>query len=266
MSRFHNEIRNALSDVIRAVHQTPVSLALAWNDVNSRYNRSRLGVFWASLSLLIFAGALGPIYAKILNVEIREYMIHLILGFIIWSYISSLIMDCGKEFIKSTNYLVSFRLSYFSLLMRVVWRNLIVLTYQMLVFVIVALMLQQKVSIVWLIAPLALILITLNALWMGVLMSVFATRYRDLSELMNNIFRLVFFITPIIWMPSLRPELALVAELNPFHHLLEIFREPLLYSSLSSNSWIIALIMAVGGWTIAFLVFARYRTRIAFWI
>ena len=266
MSRFQSDIQNAVRDVVKAADHWPVSVALGWNDVKNRYNRSRLGVFWASLSMLIFVGALGPIYARLIGVEVREYMIHLLLGFIVWSYISSLIMESGREFINSISYLTSFQLSYFSLLLRVVWRNLVVFGYQMLVFVFFALLLKQQISMTWLLAPIALLLITLNALWMGLLMSIFATRFRDFSELMNNILRLVFFITPIIWMPRLSPELLLVAELNPFYHLLEIFRKPLLHAQVDNINWLIAVIMAVVGWLVAFPIFARYRSRIAFWL
>ena len=266
MSRFSTEIQKAVLDVSKAFELRAVSLALGWNDVKSRYNRSRLGAFWASLSILIFVCALGPIYARLIGAEVREYMIHLLLGFIVWNYVSSIIMDSGREFIASASYLSSFQLSYFSLLFRVVWRNLVVLAYQMLVFVLFALMLKQPISFAWLLAPFALLLTTLSALWMGLLMSVLATRFRDLSELMNNILRLVFFLTPIIWMPRLNPELLIVAELNPFYHLLEIFREPLLHSQINPHSWIISMIIAIVGWLVAFPVFARYRARIAFWL
>jgi ABC-type polysaccharide/polyol phosphate export permease len=117
-----------------------------------------------------------------------------------------------------------------------------------------------------LLAPLALVLITFNALWMGLIMSVLATRFRDLSELVNNVLRLVFFITPVIWMPSLNEDLALVANLNPFYHLLELFREPLLMNSINQLSISVSLGMALVGWPIAFYLFVRCRSKIAFWL
>ncbi len=266
MANVKNDIERALGDVAQAFAQWSICTALGWNDVKSRYNRSKLGALWASLSILIFVSAIGPIYASLSGVGLREYMLHLLLGFIVWNYISGIVMESGREFINSANYLISFQLGYFTLLFRVVWRNLIVLTYQMMVFLLFVIIFQQPLNSVWLLAPIALVLITLNALWMGLLMSVFATRYRDLSELMNNIFRLVFFVTPIIWMPQLNSDLNLIANLNPFFHLLEVFREPLLNGSVTGLSWLIACLMPLLGGFIAFLVFAKYRSRIAFWL
>ncbi len=259
-------IKNALNDLSLALSKRDVWMALGWNDVKNRYNRSRFGALWASLSILIFVSALGPVYARIMGVELRVYLLHLLLGFAIWSYALAIVMECGREFTNSASYLVSFQLSYFTLLLRVVWRNIVVLAFQMLVFLLFAMLLQTSIGLIWGVIPVALLVVTLNALWMGVLMAVFATRFRDFSELMNNVLRLVFFITPIIWMPSLNADLALIADLNPFFHLIEIFREPLISGTINARSWIISIVMLVVGWGVAFPVFARYRSRIAFWL
>jgi ABC-type polysaccharide/polyol phosphate export permease len=258
--------KKAVDDISLAIESKSIWMSLGWNDIQGRYNRSKLGVLWSGLSLLIFVGALAPVYSKLMGLDLREYVIHLSLGFIVWNYVSAIILDSGSEFIRSANYLVSFRLSYFTLLFRVVWRNLIVLMYQMSVFIFFAVLLQHPLGVFGLFAPLALILITLNALWMGLVMSVLATRFRDLSELVNNVLRLVFFITPVIWVPSLNVDLALVANLNPFYHLLELFREPLLINSVNQLSIVVSLGMALVGSIFAFFLFARYRSKIAFWL
>lgn len=266
MSRVKVDTRNAWQDLSSALQQRGLWMALGWNDVKTRYHRSRLGIFWAGLSLLIFVGAIGPIYASLSDVSLREYIMHLLLGFIVWNYVSGIISECSREFVNATNYLVSFQLSYFTLLLRVVWRNMVVLAYQMMVFILFALILQHTPQWQWLMIPLSLLLITINALWMGLLISVFATRYRDLGELLNNLLRLIFFVTPIIWMPSFDPGLQTIADLNPFYHLIEIFRAPLSGGSIALLSWVVVLIMPLAGWLLAFPIFARYRSRIAFWL
>ncbi len=259
-------IREAIDDVLLAVERRNVWVSLGWNDIQGRYNRSKLGVFWTGLSLLIFVSALGPIYSTLMGIALREYIIHLTLGFIVWNYVSSIILESGGEFSRSANYLVSFRLSYFTLLFRVVWRNFIILVFQMMVFFLLAFFFEHSFSWPWLFALGSLLLITINALWMAVVMSVLATRFRDLSELMNNVLRLVFFITPVIWVPAQNVELALVANLNPFYHLLEVFRAPLLMGDIAPLSVSIGLLMSLVGWPIAFLIFARCRSKIAFWL
>ena len=256
----------ALDDLGKAFSKAPVWLALGWNDVQGRYNRSKLGVFWASISVLIFVSALGSIYSSLFEIELRAYMLHFILGLVIWNYVSGIILESGREFINAADYLVAFQLGYFTLLFRVIWRNFVVFLYQMLVFVLLAIYFGQAPTLVWLIVPVALLVISLNALWMGLLMSIFATRFRDLSELMNNVFRLLFFITPIMWMPGMKTELKSIVELNPFFHMIELFREPLFSSSVSSDSWVTSIVLCLFGWVVAFPLFVKFRTRLAFWL
>ncbi len=266
MISFQREIVSALDDFNQGVKNRHIWSELGLNDVRNRYSRSKLGAIWAGLSILIFVCALGPVYATLMGVELRVYMIHLLLGFIVWNFASSVILESGSEFINSANYLISFQLSYSTLLLRVVWRNLIVVGYQMLVFVLIALLLRQPLGISWLILPVSIVLVSLNMLWLGLLVGVFATRFRDLAEVVNNVLRLAFFVTPIIWIPDLNSSLASVANLNPFYHLIELVRAPLLLNSLPLNSWLIFLGLLCGGWVIALLVFAKCRSRIAFWI
>ncbi len=255
-----------MNDVFLAVKEKSIWMALGWNDVRSRYHRSKLGVLWANVSLMILVLALGPVYSKIVSVPIDEYMVHLLVGFVVWNFVSSVISESGREFVASTPYLVSFQLSYFTLLMRVVWRNLIVFSYQFIGFALLAIFFGRVPQVVWLIAPLALLLITLNVMWIGLLLAILATRYRDLDELMNNIIRLVFFVTPIIWVAESSSDLYFIATINPFFHMIEIFRAPLVSADLAMDSWKVMMTMCFCGWAIALPVFVRYRRRIAFWL
>ena len=266
MPNAKTDLNNAFKDISQAFVNRSIWMALGWNDVRSRYHRSKLGVFWAGFSTLIFVSALGPIYASLMNVELSDYLMHLLLGFAVWTYISGIITECGRAYTSSAEVLSSFQLTYFTLLLRVVWRNLVVFGYQMGVFVLFVVILQHPLSVNWTIVPLALFIITLNALWMGLIISVITTRFRDLDELLNNIMRLIFFVTPIIWIPQFKSDLAMFADANPFFHLIEVFREPLMSGNISSNSWLVAVVMCVIGWLVAIPLFAKYRSRIAFWL
>lgn len=266
MRRDTRYLSAAVGDLSLALKSRSLWMALGWNDIRTRYHRSRLGAFWASLSILIFVSALGPIYSKLMGISLREYTTHLMLGLMLWNYISSIVLESGREYINATSYLVSFRLSYFTLLLRVVWRNLVVFLYQFMVFVGIALVLKLPITFYWAVAPFALLAITLVALSMALLMSVFATRYRDLSELINNVLRLVFFVTPIMWIPQPNSPLKVVADLNPFYHLIEVFRGPVLTGIIDGQSWLIVTSMLLVGWLLAFPIFALFRSRIAFWL
>ena len=109
-------------------------------------------------------------------------------------------------------------------------------------------------------------LLCLNGIWAGLLLGIVSARFRDVPPVVSSIVRICFFVTPIIWMPELVPARALVLEANPFFHLVEVVRAPLLGQAPGLESWIAVLLITCAGWLVTFAFFRRYRRRIAYWV
>ena len=58
----------------------------------------------------------------------------------------------------------------------------------------------------------------------------------------------------------------LILEINPFFHMLEVIREPILGAAPGMSSWIYLSVMAVVGWAFALPFFGFFRRRIAYWL
>ena len=114
----------------------------------------------------------------------------------------------------------------------------------------------------------ALILVTLCLSAVIVVLAIVCARYRDLSQIVASILQVSFYLTPIIWLPSMVPSRAGVnlLELNPFFHFLELLRGPLLGTIPSITSWIIVILITLVSWAIAIFIFFRFKNRIAYWM
>ncbi|MGH7155400.1 MAG: hypothetical protein ACREF3_15850, partial [Acetobacteraceae bacterium] len=64
-------------------------LLLGTNDIKQRYNRSRVGQFWITLSMVVMTGALGFVYSYLFKTPITTYLPFLAMGIIVWTLISS---------------------------------------------------------------------------------------------------------------------------------------------------------------------------------
>ena len=73
-----------------------------------------------------------------------------------------------------------------------------------------------------------LLLVLLNGAAVTLLIGMVSARFRDIPQLINSIVQIVFFVTPIMWKPELLRTRSYIAEFNPFYHLVEIVRAPLL--------------------------------------
>jgi lipopolysaccharide transport system permease protein len=103
---------------------------------------------------------------------------------------------------------------------------------------------------------------------MALLLGVFCTRYRDVPQIIANLLQVFFYLSPIIWMPQLLPTRAsiYVLDANPFYHLIEIVRAPLIGLLPSALNWKVCIASAMAGWFFTILFYGRFRSRIAYWL
>jgi lipopolysaccharide transport system permease protein len=104
--------------------------------------------------------------------------------------------------------------------------------------------------------------------WVAFLAAVLCTRYRDLSQIVASVLQIAFYITPIIWMPSILGGRSgfIFLDMNPFFHLIEVIRAPLLGTAPTLTNWLVSLGMAAVGWTITLLVYGKYKNRVSYWL
>jgi ABC-type polysaccharide/polyol phosphate export permease len=112
-------------------------------------------------------------------------------------------------------------------------------------------------------------LVLANVLWMGVLLSLLGARFRDLGQLVSNLFMFGFLLTPIIWHASTMPEGSLrgaVMRANPLYHLVEMVRGPILGEPVMALTWWYVGVMSVCGWVAAAVVYRRYARYVSLWL
>jgi ABC-type polysaccharide/polyol phosphate export permease len=256
----------ALADLAEGLARWRLWGLLAWQDIKQRYRRSSLGPFWLTISMGVMIGTLGVLYGKLFKMEIQEYLPFLCLGFLTWIFISTSITEGCTVFITSESIIKQIKLPLSSHVYRLVWRNLIILGHNFVVFVVVALVFRVWPGQSGLLVIPGLLVIALNVTWIALLLGIISSRFRDVPLIVASLVQVVFFLTPILWKPSLLGRRVGFVDMNPFYHLIEIVRMPLLGHSPTFLSWIAALVIAAIGWSTTFLLFSRFRKRIAYWL
>ena len=255
----------ALSDLIEGFHRRHLWGRLGWQDIRRRYRRSVLGPFWLTLSMGLTVALLGTLYGRLFEVG-GDYVPYLTLGFVVWGLVNGLITDGCGAFVKAHVIIQQVRLPLSVHVYRVVWSNLIVFFHNASIFIVVAIVFSIWSGWAGLLAFAGLIAICLNGVWAGLLLGMFSARFRDVPPIVASIVRIVFFVTPIIWMPELLPGRAVLLDFNPFYHVLEVVRAPLLGQVPSGATWLVVAGITASGWLVTLLVFARYRARVTYWI
>ena len=260
------QLGRGADDLLRGLRLWRTWLALGWHDVRQRYKRSVLGPLWITLSMGITVAALGVLYARLFAQPIDTYLPFVALGFIVWGLVSGLLLDACAVFVTAESYIRQIRLPLSFYVFRMVWRNLIVFAHNLLIFVVVVALMPVDVGWQMLLALPGLVLIALTGVWTGLLVGMVCTRYRDVPQLVASVVQVSFFLTPIVWQPGQLARNTWVVGVNPFFHFVDIVRAPLLGTLPTLSSWLAAAAITVAGALITFVVFARYRYRISYWV
>lgn len=254
------------SDIAVGLGAWYVWSALGWHDIRQRYRRSVLGPFWFTLSTLIMVAVLGVLYSTLLGQNIATYLPYLGVGLVIWQYLSACVNEGSTVFIGSGYLIKQIRMPLTVHVNRIVWRNFVILLHSLPVVVMLMIAFGHIPGPEFLLVIPGLFLLLLNGVWVGVVLGVVCSRYRDVLPIVGNLVQIAFFFTPIMWSTDLLKDRAWVAEFNPIYHLIDIVRAPILGGVIAFESWIWSLAILVVGFVAAQYLMRRCRNRIPYWL
>lgn len=241
---------------------------LGWQDVHQRYRRSALGPFWLTISMGVMIASIGVVFGQIFNSPMKEFLPFLAVGMIFWGFISSVITEGCTGFIAAEEIIKQLSIPLFVHILRVLWRNFLILAHNIVIFPLVLLAVGKPLGWIAFISIPGLLLVVVNLTWIALILGVLCARYRDLPQIVGSILQILFYLTPIVWMPNLLPERSglYILDSNPVYHLLEIIRSPLLGQLPTTTNWEVSLALALLGWFLAIAVYGRFKRRIAYWL
>jgi ABC-2 type transport system permease protein/lipopolysaccharide transport system permease protein len=259
-------LQQACSDVLDGFRAWPLWGLLGWNEIRQRYRRSLLGPFWLTASTAILIVALGVIYSRIFHTEIDKFLPYLCVGLLIWGFISSILAEAGALFTGSESFIKQVKLPFTVYACKFIWSRLIILGHNFIIYFGVLIYFTIWPGAVALAALPGLFLVSLNALFACIFLGMISARFRDIPQIMNSLIQVVFFLTPIMWKPEYIGNNSALVLFNPFYHLIEIVRAPLLGSLPTLSNYLAVLVVTVANFLLASTFFVRYRMRIVYWV
>ena len=249
-----------------ALRLAPLWTNLAWEDLLDRYRRTALGVSWILLSFALFVAVKVLVFGQMVSAPQIEFGLFVTLGFGLWNYINAMVVEGCTAYIHARAWILGTATPHPVYLLQVVFRNCLVFV---LTLVVMGLALIWKptawTSAAWTVIP-ALAMYLFTSVWLIMILAPLCARVHDLYHAIQTAMRLLFFLTPVLWMPSISPVLARIAVLNPITSYIDIVRAPLLYDTVPTTSWLIVLSINCLGAVVGVAVYAKTRKRIPFWV
>ena len=237
-----------------------------WQDIRQRYRGSVLGPFWIAGSVAVVTLGAGSLYAAMFKMPAQTLLPYISLSISLWLLISLTILEGSQAFFASGQIVRNTPLPIGIHVFRVIYRNLIVFGHNLPVVVLTFLVFGYAPSIYSPLALLGFVLLLANVVWMTWIAALLSTRFRDMGQIIGFGLQFAIFVTPIFWMPQQAGPRHIALELNPFHHMLAVVREPIMGRLPSEANWAVSAVMAVFGLAVTILAHRRLRSEIVFWL
>lgn len=241
---------------------------LGLQDIKQRYRRSVIGPLWITFSMALMTVCLGVLYGALFNVPINTFLPFLASGLIVWNLISTCINESSDAYINAKSLIYQSSVSFWSHILRVIWRNVIIFGHNLIILPILLLIFGSQVTWTVLLVIPGFILVCANLIWICTVLATISTRFRDVPQIIQSIIQVLFFLTPIMWTPELliAQSSKFFIDFNPFYHLLELIRAPILGDPIQMHSWLICIALLLVGSTFTVLISQKYNHRIPYWL
>lgn len=257
-----------LNDLCSALKSFHIITMMGGQDIRQRYKRSRLGPFWITISMAVMITTMGLVFGNLFKTEIKEFLPFLTLGLIIWSFILGSITEGCEALISAEGIIKQLPVPLHVHVLRVVWKNFIIFLHNIVIFPFVLLAVGKGVNWDIFLAIPGFLLLVLNLSWFLMVIAMVCARFRDMTQIILSIMQVVFYLTPVIWMPKLLSHRVgqVLLDLNPLYHLIDLVRAPLLGQVPALSSYILAVVMGIIGLVFSTIMTSKYKYRVPYWV
>lgn len=263
----NNKLQLVLKDLQQGLASWRIWLLFGWQDIRLRYRRSTLGPLWITLSMMITIYSMGFLYGHLFHMELKNYFPYLATGLLTWNLISTLIIESNNVFVEAGHYLKQIKLPYSIFVLRIITRNFIIFAHNTLAVIPILIFFHVPFGLATFSVLFSLLLLAINAFNYGLVLGILGARFRDITQIIVNLVQVIFFLTPILWMPGILPQrYHFFAGLNPFAHFISLIRSPLMGAFPSLTTMIAVSVVTLIGLTIMLMLMYRSRHRIVFWL
>ncbi len=256
------------NDMVDAIKAWRVWLLLGWQDIRLRYRRSQLGPLWITISTSVMIGMMGFLYGHLFKSDLAKYYPFLAVGVVSWTFISTIINEANEGLIEAQAYIRQLRLPFYTYIFRLVTRNVIVLGHNFIPVLVVLICFGVRISWFQVVEFFfGFFLLLIFSLTYGMILGILGARFRDMKPIILSLVQVVFFLTPIMWQPSmLSDNYRLAYELNPFYQVINAIRLPLTGQNFSLYGFLYLVLLAIVGVFLSTVLLSRVRHRIAYWV
>jgi ABC-type polysaccharide/polyol phosphate export permease len=240
---------------------------LVIRDIKVRYKRSVLGMLWTMLAPLLNMIALTLVFSQLLKTAIKNYPVYFMAGQIFWNFFAQTTSTAASQTMASNELAKRMYVPRSVFIASALGGGLVNLGLSLVPLLLILVVTGFPLYATWAFLPVSILITALFTAGVALILFTLASRFADIREMYLVIIQTWFFLTPIVYHPSIVPyRYRLALWLNPMYYLVQTFRTPIYegvipLAGLVLGSFALAVAVLVTGW-----VFFCHRTDdMAYW-
>ena len=240
---------------------------LVIRDIKVRYKRSVLGMIWTMLAPLLNMIALTLVFSAILKTAIDNYPVYFMAGQIFWSFFAQTTTAAASQSQSSNDMAKRTFIPRSVFVAAVVGGGLVNLALSLVPLILIIAATGFPLHATWIFLPVSILITTIFSAGASLILFTITSRFSDVREMYTVLVQTWFFLTPIVYHPSIVPLKYRVALwLNPMYYLVQVFRKPIYDGTIPAASLVLvslalSAVVLVSGW----VYFCRRTDRMAYW-
>jgi len=238
-----------------------------WLETLLKYRKTLLGVFWLTLPLILVIFMKAFLFGNVLNVDSSRYIPSLAYGMVLWRFISSQVVNNSTAIIGNQGLIKQryFPLSLF--ILKNLTKSGFDLLFTFIVITMIVVFYVDVFTLKFLLFLPGLLLVQALISISGFAMAMISCRLPDLQNSLASIMRVLFLLTPIIWLPEMvSGKRELILTFNPAYHVLEVLRDPLIDQPIDPINWIVVCGLCLFSLAVCEITYRWLGRRAILWI
>jgi lipopolysaccharide transport system permease protein len=235
------------------------------NNFKIKYKGSKFGYLWSFINPLLMLITLYIVFSFIMKFDMQYYQLYLLMGILVWNFLSEATTTSMLSIVSRGDMIKKIRFPNSVIVVSSCLTSLIIFLFNLVVFFILAFVVQVEFSWTLLALPVYMIELFIIVLGISFIVSALYVKYRDLIHIWSFFLLMGFWITPIVYPVQMVPiEYMRYYMLNPMARIIVDMRDCVLYNWIPNpKNTVISFLVSIITLLIGYFVFRKFSRRFA---
>lgn len=205
-------------------------------DLSLKYAGSVLGIYWSIINPIITLMLYFIVFGLFLKIRLPhnnnlwDFALYFSSGFLPMTVLNSAVIRATTSILDNKNFIKKTSIPNEIFPVYAILSESIALIIGLFIFLIIFIFIKGIFSASIIFLPIAIALQFILTLSLGLIFSFATVYFRDIPQILNFLFMIWFWATPIVYtIDAIPPQIRWIQFLNPAYYLIEIYRDAIYY-------------------------------------